>query len=60
MRGPSEDAVARSLRRHYGIDALSLEPVSGGEDAAAWVYRVVTVHAGPRYLAKVREDERAT
>ena len=55
MQVQSEQAVAAALRRHYGIDVLSLELQPGGEDAAAWVYRVETGGAGPRYLVKVRE-----
>ena len=51
----SEEALAAALSRHYGIDALSLGVVSGGEDGSASVYRVETGDAGPRYLVKVRQ-----
>ena len=54
MADQSEATVTTALRRHYGIDVASLEAVRGGEDIAAWVYRVKTVHAGPPYLVKVR------
>lgn len=51
----SEEALAAALRGHYAIDAVSVGFLSGGEDASAWVYRVETGHASPRYFVKVRE-----
>jgi len=45
-------ALAGTLRRHYGIDAASVAPISGGQDDAASVYRVETRDS--RYLVKVR------
>lgn len=49
-----EEAVVSALRTHYAIDAESMEPLPGGEDPTAWVFRVGTA-AGPRYLVKVRD-----
>jgi len=52
---PDEQAIATALRAYYGLDALSLEFLPGGEDTSAWVYRVETGPASPGYLVKARE-----
>ena len=52
--GIREEAVVSALRAHYALDAESLEPLPGGEDPSAWVFRVGTA-AGPGYLVKVRD-----
>ncbi len=49
-----EEAVVSALRAHYAIEATSLEPLPGGEDPSARVFRVGTA-AGLRYLVKLRD-----
>ena len=52
-----EEAVSAALRRHYAIDVAALEPLPGGEDPSASVYRAEARRAGrPVYLVKVRTE----
>jgi len=46
--------VTRLLRERYGVAAVSVEPVPGGQDVEARVYRVETNAAAGPYLVKVR------
>lgn len=50
-----EGALARALREGYGIEAVSLELVPGGEDPSARAYRVETGPGSSTYFVKVRE-----
>jgi len=51
--------VADALLERYGLDAVSIEPVAGGQDAQARVYRVATRDPDARYLVKVRPADAA-
>jgi len=50
----TEEALADALLNHYGIDAVAVGFLPGGQDATAWVYRVEMGLSRPRYLVKVR------
>jgi hypothetical protein len=53
--------VAEALLDDYGLDPVSIEPVTGGQDDEAQVYRVETRDPVARYLVKVRPaSSRAT
>jgi spectinomycin phosphotransferase len=46
--------VADALLERYGLVAVSIDPVAGGQDDEAQVYRVETRDPVARYLVKVR------
>ena len=50
-----EEAIAAALRDRYGIEAVSIAVVPGGEDPRARAYRVETGPGSSRYFVKVRE-----
>lgn len=52
----SQETILAVLRAQFGVIATALEPISGGEDSSAWVYRA-RLADGPSHLLKLRRGE---
>jgi spectinomycin phosphotransferase len=52
--GLTQRTLTDELLARYGLDAVNVEPVAGGQDARASVYRIETREPRRHYLVKVR------